>query len=251
MKFTAITLFPEMFTSILNEGVFSRAIKKKHLELETVQLRDFAQDNRKNVDDHPAGGGDGMVMRADILERALCSVFIEESKVILTTPKGVLFSHERAKKLALEKHLIFLCGRYAGVDERFIEKYQPLEFSLGDFVLSGGELAAMCMIDSIARYIPGTLGNGESAYKDSFEDGLLEAPCYTKPQDFHGLEIPPILLSGNHAKVSQYRRREQLRITAQRRPDLIHQVWHQLTEPEKAYIENLWKVKESLLVVKK
>lgn len=241
MKFTTITLFPEMFDSLKNEGVISRAIKQKLIEINPVQLRDFAQNPRKNVDDHPAGGGDGMVIQADIAERALLEVQTPKSVIILTTPRGKLFNAEHAKKLAKEKHLIFLCGRYAGFDERFIQKYVHLHFSIGDFVLSGGELPAMCMIDSIARFVPGTLGNEESPAKDSFEDGLLEAPCYTKPQDFHGEAIPSVLMSGNHKKITEYKRIEQLKVTAKMRPDLIHLQWNILSKQEKALVEKVWK----------
>lgn len=241
MKFTAITLFPEMFMSIKNEGVFSRAIKRNILEIETLQLRDFSENSRKNVDDHPVGGGDGMVIRSDVSERALKSVVTPESIVILTTPRGKIFSSPLAKSLSTQKHLIFLCGRYAGFDERFIRKYVNLHLSIGDFVLSGGELAAMCMMDCISRYIPGTLGNEESALVDSFEDGLLESPCYTQPHDFQGEQIPPVLFSGNHKKISEYKRQEQLKITAQMRPDLIYLIWNKLTRQEKVFVEKIWK----------
>ena len=241
MKFTAITLFPEMFDSLKNEGVISRAIKQNRIEIEPVQLRNFSQDTRKNVDNHPAGGGDGMVIQADVAERALKSVITPESIIILTTPRGKLFNSECAKKLSKEKHLIFLCGRYAGFDERFVQKYVHLHLSIGDFVLSGGELPAMCMIDSISRFIPGTLGNEESPLSDSFEDGLLEAPCFTKPQDFHGEEIPPVLMSGNHKKIVEYKRIEQLKVTAKMRPDLIHLIWDKLTKQEKTLVEKVWR----------
>ena len=241
MKFSAITLFPDMFHALSQEGVISRALKNKTIEMETLQLRNFAQDARKNVDDHPAGGGDGMVLRADIAELALQSILTPQSKVILTTPRGVPFQAKHAKELSKEEQLIFLCGRYAGFDQRFVDKYTHHHFSLGDFVLSGGELAAMSFMDAIARFIPGTLGNEESSAMDSFEDGLLEAPCYTKPQDFHGELIPPVLTSGNHKKIKEYKRVEQLKVTAKMRPDLIHSIWGQLTKQEKEFVEKIWK----------
>ena len=240
MKFSVLTLFPEMFNSIINEGVVARSIKQKLIEIETVQLRNFAENKRKNVDDHPAGGGDGMVIRADIAQSALGSIHTPDSIVILTTPRGKIFSHTLAKKLAQKKHLIFLCGLYAGFDERFIQKNSMLQVSVGDFILSGGELASMCMMDSIARFIPGTLGNEESSAQDSFEDGLLEAPCYTKPQVFQDEEIPAVLLSGDHKKINEYKKREQLRVTAQIRPDLIHLLWDKLSRQEKTFVEKIW-----------
>ena len=241
MKFTAITLFPDMFNALNEEGVVARASKQKLIEIETIFLRNFAENARKNVDNHPAGGGDGMVICPDVAERALKSVMTEKSHVILTTPKGKQFTSHTAKHLAKESHLIFLCGRYAGFDERFIQKYTHSHLSVGDFVLSGGELAAMCMIDSISRFVTGTLGNAQSATFDSFEDGLLEAPCYTKPTEYQGLKIPDVLLSGDHKKINEYKRKEQLKVTAQMRPDLIHLIWDKLTRQEKTFVEKIWK----------
>ena len=241
MKFSAITLFPEMFETIKKEGVISRALEQNLIEIETVQLRNFAENSRKNVDDHPAGGGDGMVIQAPIAEAALQSILTPSSRVILTTPRGKLFHSQLAKTLSQESHLIFLCGRYAGFDERFVQKHVHLHLSLGDFVLSGGELAALSFIDAIARFVPGTLGNENSPLLDSFEDGLLESPCYTRPQDFHGEKIPPVLLSGNHKKILEYKRLEQLKITAKMRPDLIHLQWDRLSRQEKTLVEKIWK----------
>lgn len=241
IKLTAITLFPDMFQAFTNEGVVSRAIKSEIVQFESVPLRDFSKDARRNVDEHPAGGGDGMVLRADVAEEALLSVLQPHSQVILTTPRGKPFQHTHAKSFAQEKHLIFLCGRYAGFDERFVQKYVHHHLSLGDFVLSGGELPAMCFMDAICRHIPGVLGNRDSATFDSFEDGLLEAPCYTKPQDFHGETIPEVLTSGNHKKINEYRRKEQLKISALMRPDLVRLKWNELTSQEKTLVEKIWK----------
>ena len=241
MKCSLLTLFPEMFETLKNEGVVARAIKQNILNLSTIQLRDFSHNARKDVDDHPAGGGDGMVIRADVAQKALDSIREPNSIVILTTPRGKVFQNQTAKLLSQKKNLIFLCGRYAGFDERFIEKNVDMQLSIGDFVLSGGELAAMCMIDSIARFLPGTLGNEQSSGQDSFEDGLLEAPCYTKPSSFENRNIPEVLLSGDHEKIKKYRRKEQLKITAQMRPDLIHLLWDKLSRQEKTLIEKIWK----------
>ncbi|MBX9839009.1 MAG: tRNA (guanosine(37)-N1)-methyltransferase TrmD [Silvanigrellaceae bacterium] len=241
LRFSALTLFPEMFETIKKEGVIARAIKNNLIQLDTIFLRDFADNSRKNVDNHPIGGGDGMVLRADIAEKAILSVASEESYIVNLTPSGKVFNSKIAKKLSQKKHIILLCGRYAGFDQRLVEKYAHINISIGDFVLSGGELPAMCFIDSISRFIPGVLGNQESAMKDSFEDGLLEAPQYTHPEDFHGLEIPKVLFSGDHKKINSYKRKEQLILTAQNRPDLILSMWENLSRQEKSIIEKIWK----------
>lgn len=240
-RFSVITLFPEMFSAIQNEGVISRAIKSNAVLFETVYLRDFSQNARKNVDDHPAGGGDGMVLRADITEKAIESVKGENSFIIHMTPTGKVFDNKIARSLAQKKHLVFLCGRYAGFDHRVVKKHAHLNLSVGDFVLSGGELASMCVIDSVARFLPNTLGNEKSAACDSFEDNLLEAPQYTKPNEFSGEKIPQVLLSGDHKKIASYNRTEQIKLTAQNRPDLILEIWDQLSKQEKTIAEKIWK----------
>lgn len=241
LRFTALTLFPEMFETIKNEGVIARAIKNHIIEFDTVFLRDFADNPRKNVDNHPIGGGDGMVLRADIAEKAILSVANPSAFIVHLTPSGKVFNTKIAKELALKKHLLLLCGRYAGFDHRVIQKYVHLNISIGDFVLSGGELPAMCLIDTVSRFVPGVLGNQESASFDSFEDGLLEAPQYTHPESFHGKSIPEILFSGDHKKIAQFKRKEQLRITAKNRPDLIQFIWEALSRQEKTFIEKIWK----------
>jgi len=221
LRFSAVTLFPKMFESITEEGVIARAIKNNNIAIETIFLRDFADNSRKNVDDKPYGGGDGMLIRADITAKAIESVKTERSFVIHFTPAGKKFSHHIAKELGEQEHLILLCGRYAGFDNRVIEKYADLSLSIGDFVLSGGELPAMCLIDAVTRFLPNVLGNTESAHADSFEDGLLEAPQYTQPREWCDLKVPEVLLSGNHQKISEFRKQEQLRVTAKNRPDLL------------------------------
>ncbi|WP_202614006.1 tRNA (guanosine(37)-N1)-methyltransferase TrmD [Silvanigrella paludirubra] len=241
LRFSALTLFPEMFETIKKEGVIARAIKNNLIQLDTIFLRDFADNSRKNVDNHPIGGGDGMVLRADIAEKAILSVANENSFIVNLTPSGKVFNSKIAKKLSQKKHLILLCGRYAGFDQRLIEKYAHINLSIGDFVLSGGELPSLCLIDSISRFVPGVLGNQESALNDSFEDGLLEAPQYTHPEDFHGQEIPKVLFSGDHKKISAFKRKEQLILTAQNRPDLILSMWENLSRQEKSIIEKIWK----------
>ncbi|WP_202914004.1 tRNA (guanosine(37)-N1)-methyltransferase TrmD [Pigmentibacter ruber] len=241
LKFSVITLFPEMFLPLQNEGIIARAIKNQQVSLNTVFLRDFSDHPRKNVDKQPAGGGDGMVLRADIAEKALLSVLSPDAFVINLTPSGKIFDSNLAKTLAKKSHLILLCGRYAGFDHRLELEYADINISIGDFVLSGGELPAMCLIDSVTRFIPGVLGNEESALLDSFEDGLLEAPQYTHPEEFHGLSIPKVLLSGDHKKIKEFNRKEQLKVTARNRPDLILSKWDEFSKQEKIIIEKIWK----------
>ena len=240
-RFSVITLFPEMFAALQQEGVIARAIAKKLIHLETVFLRDFSEGERRSVDEHPVGGGDGMVLRPEVVERAILATQTEESFVVCLSPSGKVFNNEMAKMLAQKSHLIFLCGRYAGFDERTVQKYTDIEVSLGDFVLSGGELPSMCVIDTVSRFVPGVLGNALSAQADSFEDGLLEAPTYTKPLDYHGISVPEILLSGDHGKISVWRRRSQIKKTALNRPDLILRLWDELSKSERAFVEKIWK----------
>lgn len=241
VRYTAITLFPDLFEGFQQEGVIGRAIQSQKIQFETIPLRDFSTDKRKNVDDRPAGGGDGMILRADITEKAILSVKNQDSFVVHLTPTGKVFEHKIARQLSQKKHLIFLCGRYGGFDQRVIQKHVDLNLSIGDFVLSGGELPCMCVIDSICRFLPHVLGNENSAASDSFEDLLLEAPQYTKPLEFSGQKIPEILFSGDHKKISAYQRQEQIKLTAQNRPDLILGTWDSLSKQEKILAEKIWK----------
>ncbi|KAB8029128.1 tRNA (guanosine(37)-N1)-methyltransferase TrmD [Fluviispira multicolorata] len=241
LRFSALTLFPEMFETIKNEGVIARAIKNNIIMLESLYLRDFSDNVRKNVDDHPIGGGDGMVLRPDITEKAILSVKNESTYIINLTPSGKIFNNQIAKDLAQKKHILLLCGRYAGYDMRVINKYSHLNLSVGDFVLSGGELPAMCIIDTVARFLPGVLGNKISSQQDSFENGLLEAPQYTHPETFSEMKVPEILFSGNHKKIAEFNRKEQIKLTAQNRPDLILQYWDSLSRQEKSFVEKIWK----------
>jgi len=228
-----------MISSFIQEGVISRAIENKHIAVCPIDLRQYAIGNYKHVDDRPAGGGDGMVIRADITQKALEEHKEKNSFIIHLSPTGQKFDHNIAKKLSQKQHLILLSGRYSGYDARVVNKYADMHLSIGDFVLSGGELPAMCIIDAVSRFIPKVLGNEQSATQDSFEDGLLEAPAYTKPLDFEGESIPDILLSGNHAKIKQYQRNEQIRLTAKQRPDLILKIWPTLTSDEKKLAQSI------------
>lgn len=241
LRLTAFTLFPHFFVPFVEEGVFARGVKNQFLSFDTVNPRDFATDVRRTVDGHPVGGGDGMVLLPDVCSLALDSVQTPEAVVIHVSPGGKVFNNTLARQLAeSSKHIIFLCGRYAGFDERFVADRAHLELSVGDFVLSGGEPAALCMMDAISRFVPGVLGNAASAGSDSFEDGLLEAPQYTHPLEFAGQEVPAVLRSGHHADIARYRRWQQIRRTALQRPDLILRLWESLSRSEQKKVEALW-----------
>ncbi len=207
----------------MDESILGRAIRSQLLDLKIHNLRDWAEGKHLQADDSPYGGGDGMVMKPEPVGRALDTLkkTAPASRVLLMTPQGKPFNQGHAKRLAQEEGLIFLCGRYAGFDERIRQSMVDEEFSLGDFVLTGGELPAMVMIDAISRHLPGVLGNTSSAETDSFADGLLEFPQYTRPADYQGMRVPDILLSGDHGKIACWRREQQLVRTLQRRPDLL------------------------------
>jgi len=223
MKFDILTLFPAMFEGPLTESIIRRALERGLLEIRLHQIRDFATDRHKVVDDAPYGGGDGMVMKVEPIAACIEAVKVERpnARVILTTPRGRLFDDAAARELAQEDEVIVICGRYEGVDERVRELFVDDEFSIGDVVLTGGELAAMVMVDATARFIPGVLGSPGSAEMDTFSNGLLEYPHYTRPAEFRGSTVPPVLLSGNHAEVARWRRRKALEKTLRTRPDLL------------------------------
>jgi len=221
--FEVLTLFPAMFTSPMEESILGRAIRQQLLDLRVHNLRDWAEGKHLQTDDMPYGGGDGMVMKPEPVGRAMAALkeSSPRSRVLLMTPQGKPFKQHHAMQLAQEEGLIFLCGRYEGFDERIRQSMVDEEFSLGDFVLTGGELAAMVMIDAIARHLPGVLGNSGSAATDSFSDGLLEYPQYTRPADYAGMKVPEVLVSGDHARIARWRREQQLRRTFERRPELL------------------------------
>lgn len=223
MIFDVITLFPEMFSSPLRESILGRAAQRGLLEVRTHNLRDWARGRHLTVDDAPYGGGDGMVLKPEPIARAVRELRSRTAgaKVLLMTPQGVPFCQRHARELAAENGLIFLCGRYAGFDERIRESLVDHEFSIGDFVLTGGELPALLIIDAVARQLPGVLGSSDSAAADSFADGLLEAPQYTRPAEFEGLPVPPVLMSGDHGRIARWRREQQLLRTWRRRPELL------------------------------
>lgn len=222
MKFKVLTLFPDMFQSPFADSIIGKAVDKGLIEISSHYLRDWAEGRHKVTDDSPYGGGDGMVIKPEPVDRALEALKADApgARVLLMSPQGRRFSQADAERLSREEALIFVCGRYEGFDER-VRTLVDEELSIGDFVLTGGELAAMVIIDATARLVPGVLGNAGSAQGDSFSDGLLEFPHYTRPAEFKGMRVPDVLLSGNHALIDRWRRREQLRRTLQRRPDLL------------------------------
>ncbi|MBI2607245.1 MAG: tRNA (guanosine(37)-N1)-methyltransferase TrmD [Candidatus Doudnabacteria bacterium] len=234
MNFIILTLFPEAFESYFKISLIKRAVKKRLIKLQLVNLRDYAKDNHKTVDGRPYGGGAGMVLRVDILDRALrdlkSKVKSQRSKVVLLSPQGKKFDQKLALKLSHLRTLILICGRYEGFDER-IRKLVDLEVSLGDFVLTGGEIPAMAVLDTVARLVPGVVGKEASLDEESFSDNLLEYPQYTRPEVYSAkggsasggkkMRVPKVLLSGDHKKIAQWRKKESLKRTKKRRPDLL------------------------------
>lgn len=223
MKFDILTLFPGMFSGPFDESIIKRGKDKQLIDISLHNIRDWATDRHQTADDSPYGGGAGMVMKPEPLAACIESVKSRnpDSRVIITSPQGRRLTHRVASELAKLDGMIIICGRYEGIDERIRQLYVEDDISLGDFVLSGGEIAAMAMVDAVTRLIPGVLGSSESAETDSFCDGLLEYPQYTRPPEFKGLAVPEALLSGNHAVIRHWRRRESLRRTRELRPDLF------------------------------
>ncbi|MBT3989128.1 MAG: tRNA (guanosine(37)-N1)-methyltransferase TrmD [Rhodospirillaceae bacterium] len=217
---TVMTLFPEMFPGTLGQSLAGRALDDGLWEIDAVDIRTFAEDKHQTVDDTPFGGGAGMVMRADVIDAALNSVATDARPIIYLSPRGKPLDQARVKELAAAEGVILLCGRYEGVDERVIEAWQLEEISLGDFVLSGGEPAALTLIDACVRLLPGVMGNEATPVEESFEGGLLEYPHYTRPREWQGRDVPEVLLSGHHENVKAWRQAEAEKITAERRPDL-------------------------------
>lgn len=221
-RYTAISLFPEMFAAVTEQGVVGRAIKKGNVIVDLINPRDFTTDRHRTVDDRPYGGGPGMLMKVEPLEKAIESAKKKQfGKVVYLSPQGQRIDHQIVTQLSQQEHLILLAGRYEGIDERLLSKHVDLELSLGDFVLSGGELAAMAIIDSVTRLLPDVLGHSESALQDSFADGLLDHPHYTRPELYDGLKVPEVLLSGNHRAIETWRLKQRLGRTWLRRPDLL------------------------------
>ena len=236
MKFDVLTLFPEMFDPV-KQSVIGRAAQKNLLEINLINIRDFSKDKHKKVDDTVYGGGAGMLMKPDVVYDAYNAVKTEKSKVIYLTPQGNVLCQSKVESLAKEEHLILLCGHYEGIDQRVIDKIVDEEISIGDYVLTGGELPAMVLIDSVARYVDGVIDK-ESTSEESFsKEGLLEYPQYTRPEVFEGMKVPEVLQSGHHENINKWRRKEAIRVTYEKRPDLLEKT--NLTDEEKEYIKEL------------
>ena len=233
MRFDVLTLFPEMFNA-LKESVIARALDNNLIEMNLINIRDFSKDKHKKVDDTTYGGGAGMLMRPDVVYDAYKSVKSEKSKVIYLSPKGKVLTQNKVKDLAKEEHLILLCGHYEGIDQRVLDKIVDEEISIGDYVLTGGEIPAMVLIDSVSRYVDGVITE-ESVKEESFSEGLLEYPQYTRPEVFEGVSVPEVLKSGNHQNIDKWRRLESLRITYKNRPELLENI--ELTQEELDYIK--------------
>lgn len=242
MRFHVMTLFPDMISAGLGTSITGRAIENHIFELNIVNIRDYSKDKHKHVDDYPYGGGAGMVMQPGPVYDCYKDIVKDMKKkprVIYMTPQGKVFSQSIAEELSKEEELIFLCGHYEGIDERVLEEIVTDELSIGDYVLTGGELPAMVMIDSISRLIPGVLNNDDSAEYESFQDGLLEYPQYTRPETFMDKKVPPVLLSGHHGNIEKWRREQSLKRTLLRRPELLEKA--ELTKDDKKILENLRK----------
>ncbi len=226
MQIDIITVFPEFFYSPLSTSITRQARESGFLKFNIINLRDFTQDKHKSVDDYPYGGGAGMILKPEPLARAIESCLSSEKDnkaglVIYLTPDGKTFNNECAGELAKSDHLIFVCGHYEGIDERIRELYVDMEISIGDYVLTGGELPVLVVMDTVMRFLPGVLGNKESAANESFSDGLLEYPQFTRPAEFRGRKVPKVLLSGNHKVIEKWQKEQSLKKTLKRRPELI------------------------------
>ena len=240
MRFHILTLFPDMVMQGLNTSIIGNAIEQNLIEINTINIRDFTKDRHKKVDDYPYGGGAGMVMQAQPIYDAWKSIVDQvgyQPRCIYLTPQGRVFEQGMAKEYAREEDLIFLCGHYEGVDERVLEEIVTDYVSIGDYVLTGGELPAMVMIDTISRLVPGVLHNDVSAEFESFQDNLLEYPQYSRPEEWRGKKVPPILLSGHHANIEKWRREQSILRTMERRPDLLKE--SNLTDKEKKWIRQV------------
>ncbi len=227
MRFDIITIFPEIFAGVLECGIVRRALRAGLVDIRLVNLRDFAKDKHRSIDDRPYGGGEGMVFMPEPLFAAVehCRGSESEpgSRVILLSPQGKTWSQDQALELSRQKHLVLICGRYEGVDQRVVDCLVESEISIGDFVLTGGEIPAMVIVDSVVRLIPGALGNSDSAVNESFSRGMLDCPQYTRPAVFRGLPVPDVLLSGDHARIAEWRRAKALEKTHRRRPQMTRE----------------------------
>lgn len=239
MRIDILTLFPEMFKEVLGTSIIGRAIENNIVEINYTNIRDFSNNKHGKVDDYTFGGGKGMLMKAEPIYEAIMHNKRNDSRVIYLSPKGKVFNQKMADELSKEQHLILICGHYEGIDERIIENYVDDEISIGDYVLTGGEIGAMVIADSVIRLLPGVLSEEESYKIESHYDSLLEYPQYTRPRVFKGHQVPEVLLSGNHKKIYEWREKESFRKTIMNRPDIIDKM--QLTEKEKKIVESIKK----------
>ena len=238
MLIELLTLFPEFFASPLSQSMLSRAQAQGAVEFRVLNLRDFTHDRHKVVYDRPFGGGPGMVLKIEPLVEAIRTIREQDQdvRVILLSPQGAMFSQDKARELAGQKHLLLICGHYEGVDER-VHFYIDEELSMGDYILTGGEIPALAVVDAVTRLLPGVLGGEGAAEEESFQTGLLEYPHYTRPRDFEGFDVPEILLSGDHARIRRWRREESLRRTVRKRPDLLEKTV--LDAADREFLANL------------
>ena len=235
MRFDVLTLFPEMFDPI-KQSIIGKAEEKQLIDINLINIRDFSKNKHKKVDDTPYGGGAGMVMQADVVYDAYKSIKDEHAKVIYLTPQGKVLNQKKVEELSKEEHLILLCGHYEGIDQRVIDKIVDEEISIGDYVLTGGELPAMVLIDSVSRYVDGVLSEGSTS-EESFSQGILEYPQYTRPETFEGVKVPEILITGHHENISKWRRCEALKNTYLKRPNLLKNV--ELSEEDKIFLKDI------------
>lgn len=235
MKFDVLTLFPEMFEPI-KQSIIGRAVEKNLIDINITNIRDFSKDKHKKVDDTIYGGGAGMLIKPDVVYDSYNSIKTEKSKVIYMSPQGKVLCQKKVEELSKEEHLIILCGHYEGIDQRVLDMIVDEEISIGNYVLTGGEIPAMVLIDSVSRYVDGVITN-ESIEEESFSSGILEYPQYTRPEIFEGLLVPEVLKSGHHENIKKWRRKEALKNTFYKRPELLENI--ELTEEEKKYIDSL------------
>jgi tRNA (guanine37-N1)-methyltransferase len=236
MKIDILTLFPEMFVSPFNESIIKRAIERELVTVNITNIRDYAQNRHMQVDDYPYGGGAGMVMKPDVISRAIDAVASAASHVIYMSPRGKCLTQNKVVDLSRKENLVLLCGHYEGIDERVLTRVDE-EISIGDYILTGGEIPAMVLVDAVVRLVPGVLGDEESSVDESFSDGLLEYPQYTRPPEFEGETVPDVLLSGHHENIRLWRKRQSLRRTLLTRPDLL--LARQFSDEEKAILEDI------------
>ncbi len=224
MRFDIITLFPELIETYTQNGIIGRAVENGMFELEFANLRDYSEDKHKKVDDYPYGGGPGMLLKPEPMFKALDAIIKQNSYIIYLSPKGSLFNQQKAKELSEKEHIVLIAGHYEGIDQRIIDKYVNEEISMGDYVLTSGELPVLMIVDAVGRLLPGVLGSDESSVDESHSNSLLEYPQYTRPESYLGMDVPEILLSGHHKKIEEWRRFKAIEVTLKRRPEMVKDI---------------------------